>query len=534
MREAAREMGARTSARERLHWVRPAPRVVQEPPHLHVEKPAEVRMRLQRRAPANLRHHFLRAAVRFTVLLVADLASFGLMRELVRAVRDYALVGDAMAGRLEAMLPPGILNGWQYAAALFMGLLVTGNYGRGDQRRNPRRLFLGAALATALPLWMTIWTRGLEPTLLQYGLVTVLVWIGLVLERRTINQVMAWVRPPERDRMDVLFVGPGAECLETMRTPAFSAGTEYRPIGLVDTQVPSAPGALGQLRDLPTVLAASGAQAVVISGYLTEPQFGEVVDTALAGGCQVLSVPRSVQIAGVHPTTVWRGGQPLVELTAPSLKAWQLLLKRIVDLMGSAVGLIVTAPLIALIAVAIKLDSPGPVFFRQERIGACGRRFRVWKFRTMRNGAPDAAHRELIRKMFNGQEAEAGHGNGNGKPVYKLVNDDRVTRVGRWLRRNSLDEVPQLFNVARGEMSLVGPRPPLTYEFEAYDHWQFDRLTVSPGITGLWQVSGRNLLTYRQMCELDLEYVRGWSLWLDLKILFKTVPVVLFNSGGAA
>src|SRR3989454_6507466 len=155
-----------------------------------------------------------------------------------------------------------------------------------------------------------------------------------------------------------------------MRTTAFSAGTEYRPIGLVDTQVPSAPGALGHLRDLPTVLAASGAQAVVISGYLTEPQFSEVVDTALAGGCQVLSVPRSVKIAGVHPTTVWRGGQPLVELTAPSLKAWQLLLKRIVDLMGSAVGLIVTAPLIALIAVALKLDSPRPGVFRPDRIGA--------------------------------------------------------------------------------------------------------------------------------------------------------------------
>ena len=263
-------------------------------------------------------------------------------------------------------------------------------------------------------------------------------------------------------------------------------------------------------------------------------QFRDVVDMALAGGCQMLSVPRSVQMAGVHPTTVWRGGQPLVELTAPSLKGWQLLLKRLVDLVGSTVGLIITAPLIALIAAAITLDSPGPVFFRQERIGTGGRRFRVWKFRTMRNGAPDAAHRELIRKMFNGQEAEAGHGNGNGKPVYKLVNDDRVTRVGRWLRRTSLDEVPQLFNVVRGEMSLVGPRPPLTYEFDAYDHWQFDRLTVLPGITGLWQVSGRNLLTYRQMCELDLEYVRRWSLWLDLKILFKTIPVVLFNSGRAA
>ena len=505
-REPVVEGPVMSATRERRRWARPEPRVVPDGSHLRLEKSGEVRLRLQRRASANLRHHVRRALVRFTVLLVADLASFGVMRALVRAVRDYAVVGDALAARLEAMLPGGILNGWQYAAALFMGLLVTGNYGRGDQRRNPRRLFLGAALATALPLWMTIWTRGLEPVLVQYTFVTLLAWLGLVAERRVIDRIAGWVLPAERDRMDVLFVGPGVECI----------------------------GALGALADLATVLAASGAQAVVICGYLTQQQFRDVVDMALAGGCQMLSVPRSVQMAGVHPTTVWRGGQPLVELTAPSLKGWQLLLKRLVDLVGSTVGLIITAPLIALIAAAIKLDSPGPVFFRQERIGTGGRRFRVWKFRTMRNGAPDAAHRELIRKMFNGQEAEAGHGNGNGKPVYKLVNDDRVTRVGRWLRRTSLDEVPQLFNVVRGEMSLVGPRPPLTYEFDAYDHWQFDRLTVLPGITGLWQVSGRNLLTYRQMCELDLEYVRRWSLWLDVQILFKTIPVVLFNSGRAA
>ena len=152
----------------------------------------------------------------------------------------------------------------------------------------------------------------------------------------------------------------------------------------------------------------------------------------------------------------------------------------------------------------------------------------------MRNGASDAAHRQLVQRMLNGEEAATGHAGSDGRPVYKLVNDDRVTRVGLWLRRTSLDEVPQLFNVIRGQMSLVGPRPPLGYELDAYDHWQFDRLKVLPGITGLWQVSGRNLLTYRQMCELDLEYVRRWSLWLDFKILVKTIPAVVFNSGRAA
>ena len=118
--------------------------------------------------------------------------------------------------------------------------------------------------------------------------------------------------------------------------------------------------------------------------------------------------------------------------------------------------------------------------------------------------------------------------------VVKLTNDERITRVGRWLRRTSLDELPQLFNVLRGEMSLVGPRPPLAYEFDQYEHWQFHRLQVRPGITGLWQVSGRNRLTYRQMCELDLVYIRAWSLWLDLQIMVKTIPVVLSNSGRAA
>jgi lipopolysaccharide/colanic/teichoic acid biosynthesis glycosyltransferase len=172
--------------------------------------------------------------------------------------------------------------------------------------------------------------------------------------------------------------------------------------------------------------------------------------------------------------------------------------------------------------------------FGQERVGAGGRRFRVLKFRTMYDGVSDAAHRELVTKMLNGDDGHAAQIGPDGKPVFKLVNDDRITPVGRWLRRKSLDELPQLFNVLRGEMSLVGPRPPLPYEFEQYEHWQVHRLQVRPGITGLWQVSGRNRLSYRQMCELDLDYVRNWSLWLDLRILLKTMPVVLSNSGHAA
>jgi exopolysaccharide biosynthesis polyprenyl glycosylphosphotransferase len=254
----------------------------------------------------------------------------------------------------------------------------------------------------------------------------------------------------------------------------------------------------------------------------------------LSAGCQLLALPRGVDIPGVEPGITWRRGQPLVTLTAPTLKGWQLVVKRAVDLVGASVSLVIAAPLMGMVALAVKLDSPGPIFFRQERVGTGGRRFRVVKFRTMVHGASDAAHRELVTRMLTGDDAGTVSGDHGGRPVYKLIGDTRVTRLGQLLRRTSLDELPQLVNVLLGDMSLVGPRPPLPYEIEAYAHWQFDRLEVRPGITGLWQVSGRNLLTYRQMCELDIEYVRRWSLWLDLKILVKTIPVVLFNSGRAA
>jgi len=511
---------AAMATRERRHWAR-EPRALHEMPHLRLEKPAEVRLRLQQRAPANLRHHFRRAVVRFVVLVVADLTSFGVMRALVRGVRDYALVGDGLAARVEAMVPSGILNGWQYAAALFMGLLVTGNYGRGDQRRNPKRLFLGAALATALPLWMTIWTRGLGPVLEQYALVTLLVWVGLLLERRTINRVVSWVRPIERDRMDVLFVGPGADCIDAMRTPAFSEGTDYRPIGFVDTQVPSTPGALGRMSDMPTALAASGAQAVVISGYLTETQFREVVDTALAGGCQVLSVPRSVQIAGVHPTTVWRGGQPLVELTRPTLKGWQLLLKRVVDVIGATAGLVLLSPIFGLVALAVKLESRGSAIFGHRRVGLNGQGFKCYKFRSMHPDAEErlrsdpALYAEYLANSFKLAEDR----------------DPRLTGVGRFLRKTSLDELPQLLNVLNGEMSLVGPRPIVPKELDQYGHGAPVFLSIKPGMTGAWQINGRSHVGYPDRADIELDYVRTWSLMRDLWILFKTLPGVLARRG---
>ncbi len=190
--------------------------------------------------------------------------------------------------------------------------------------------------------------------------------------------------------------------------------------------------------------------------------------------------------------------------------------------------ILVLIPFALLLALAIWLDSRGPVLFRQKRVGLHGEVFRLYKFRSMVHGCDPDPHRAYVTGLVNGERESK-----NGGGVYKLVDDDRVTRTGRILRRFSLDELPQLLNVVRGEMSLVGPRPPLPYEVEEYDSWQLRRLTCRPGLTGLWQVSGRSRLSYRDMVGLDLEYIDAWSLGLDARILLRTIPVVLRNTGAA-
>jgi lipopolysaccharide/colanic/teichoic acid biosynthesis glycosyltransferase len=189
--------------------------------------------------------------------------------------------------------------------------------------------------------------------------------------------------------------------------------------------------------------------------------------------------------------------------------------------------LIVLLPLFALIAVAIRLDSPGPVLFRQRRCGLGFAQFTMNKFRTMRCGAVAEPHRAYVLGLIRG---DLDQGGGTGR-LYKLEVDDRVTRVGRLLRRFSLDELPQLINVLLGDMSLVGPRPPIPYEVENYPPEWLGRLAVKPGLTGLWQVSGRNELNYDEMVRLDLEYVVRQSLWLNVQILAKTFWVVLRGRG---
>jgi lipopolysaccharide/colanic/teichoic acid biosynthesis glycosyltransferase len=204
-----------------------------------------------------------------------------------------------------------------------------------------------------------------------------------------------------------------------------------------------------------------------------------------------------------------------------------LVIKRAMDIAGSGILLLLCAPLLLMIAIAVKISSRGPVLFKQHRVGQYGRRFTFLKFRSMRVGNDPSVHREYVTKLIAG-EAERVQASADGGGVYKLANDARITRLGMFLRKTSLDELPQFFNVLKGDMSLVGPRPPIPYELAAYQTWHRRRvLEVKPGITGLWQVTGRSRVKFDDMVRLDLRYATSWSPWLDLKILLRTPGAVI-------
>ncbi len=211
-------------------------------------------------------------------------------------------------------------------------------------------------------------------------------------------------------------------------------------------------------------------------------------------------------------------GMPLIGLKPPQISGWNFAVKRAMDLALSAFVLVVFSWLFLLVSVAIRLDSAGPVFFKQERVGRGGRRFTCYKFRTMVNDAEN-------------QRAQLQQAHGQGTLLFKLKDDPRRTRVGRILRRSSLDELPQFINILLGSMSVVGPRPAIPPEVAEYEEWHFDRLLVQPGLTGLWQVNGRSNLSFDEMVRLDLYYAENWSPWLDIKTIIRTVPAIMTARG---
>ncbi len=222
-------------------------------------------------------------------------------------------------------------------------------------------------------------------------------------------------------------------------------------------------------------------------------------------------------------------GVPLVRLGSPRSTGLRGILKRAVDILGASAATVLLSPLLIAAGIAVKLSSPGPILFKQRRVGRNGRPFNCYKFRSMVVNNDQSIHRRYWEGLRgNGQEASVDK---SGKRVYKLVDDPRVTGLGRILRRWSLDELPQLFNVLLGHMSLVGPRPCLIYEWDSYSDWHKKRLSVNAGITGLWQVTGRSNVNFDEMVLLDLYYAANWSLGMDIKLMFRTIPAVINGDG---
>jgi exopolysaccharide biosynthesis polyprenyl glycosylphosphotransferase len=240
-------------------------------------------------------------------------------------------------------------------------------------------------------------------------------------------------------------------------------------------------------------------------------------------GVQVDIVPRLYEVVGAETTVHAVEGLPLLSVPPPGLSWSKRGLKRALDLVVASAALLVLAPLFGLVALLIRFDSHGPAFFRQPRIGENGRTFRIWKFRTM---TADADERKADYAHLNI------HDGPNGDPrMFKIHDDPRVTRLGRFLRRCSIDELPQLFNVIRGDMSIVGPRPLIPDEHQYVTDWAERRLALRPGMTGLWQVLGRNGIGFDEMVRLDYVYVNTWSLWNDLRLMARTVPAVFGANG---
>ena len=205
--------------------------------------------------------------------------------------------------------------------------------------------------------------------------------------------------------------------------------------------------------------------------------------------------------------------------------------KRLLDVVFTLLILPPLCIVIVIVAVAIRLDSAGPIFFKQKRIGLHGREFEMLKFRSMYENSPDAPHRETIVKYMNGEKMHDDIA--TTKFQYKLSDDSRVTRVGRFIRKTSIDELPQFFTVLRGEMTLVGPRPPIPYEVELYTPRDWLRLSGKPGLTGIWQVYGRSRVAFQSMVEMDIDYLQHQSFWEDLKLIALTIPVMIRGQGGA-
>ncbi|HMJ09170.1 MAG TPA: sugar transferase [Pyrinomonadaceae bacterium] len=354
----------------------------------------------------------------------------------------------------------------------------------------------------------------------------------------TLRAVQTQFRSRDINLIPTLIVGTNIEAVQTMQELRLRRDLGYRVIGVVSPDAAAEVSfeleneIVGGLDELPDLIRKLEIQEVIITddSLPSERLFESMMQVGRNQKVEFRFAPSLFNLLPQKTSVDQIGVLPMVRLFREPLSEVQRFTKRAADIVLSGIALIVLSPVWLILTIIIKRDSPGPALFRQERVGMDGRIFLCYKFRTMRTDSDEALHREAYQQNIGGDEyANAGD---DAKPVFgKVRNDPRITRAGRWLRRSSLDEMPQFLNVLKGDMSMVGPRPPIPYEVEEYDIWHRKRLDMKPGITGLWQVSGRNRLPFDEMVRIDLYYIENWSFWFDVKIMLLTLPAVLRGDG---
>ncbi|MBD3336841.1 MAG: exopolysaccharide biosynthesis polyprenyl glycosylphosphotransferase [Candidatus Eisenbacteria bacterium] len=464
----------------------------------------------------------------------------------------------AMDAVLAAALaaPVALLGGWPAAAAgtliwtvggFTAGVVFWGAVGSAyvlPQLRRPRprttvalRQALGGSIFALIVA--TLVTVPFSPLWRGLVLLSFLVAVGYGLFRPPLSYALLKWRGLERGpETRILVVGSGRPAMRVARSLVSEPGADNRVVGFADGHA-----ARNLPADYPAWTACSPEEIAALAETLAADQI--VVTPSQTSNETVIRLTDLLREQGIRVRVVsdifsrlidtaapfeQLDGLPIVEVGATPLCRRRAVMKRVFDVTATSVGVLLILPLLGAIALAIRLTSQGPILHRQTRLGTGGRPFTFYKFRSMLPKENSAVHRHYVRElMTNGRAAGR---NEEGRRVYKVVDAKRVTTIGRWLRRTSLDELPQLINVLRGEMSLVGPRPCLPFEWQLYRDWQKRRLDVIPGMTGLWQVTGRNFVTFEDMVLMDLFYIANWSFLLDVKLLLRTIPVVLWGKGG--
>lgn len=360
-----------------------------------------------------------------------------------------------------------------------------------------------------------------------------LVFSGIFTLRLLLRGAQTLYRQRSVNLIPTLVVGTGKNAEVCIGEIAEKPRLGYRVVGVLTADGEAHSGSLegvpvlGSFNDLPSLTRQYSIREVLITDERISPDliFKAIMKCGRKHRVDFRVIPNMFNCLPRKTGVEQIGSLPMVKLFEDPLRGPNRLIKRALDLTLSLLAVVLGSPVWLLIMILIKLDSRGPTIYTQERVGMDGRIFRAYKFRSMYHNADESIHRELMERNIKNGGVNQGT---EDTPIYGKVKDDpRITRVGSVIRRYSMDELPQILNVIKGEMSFIGPRPPIPYEVECYEEWHRARFYVKPGITGLWQVSGRNRLNFDQMVKLDIYYIENWSLWLDLKILLKTIPVVL-------